>query len=90
MNNQYEIFDSKWYIQIILACDQDICKFNQLHNHLNISRTQLTRKLKILNKIGIIEKRSYFDGYYKFSYHLTEKGKTLLYYFGKIIIFLNE
>ena len=48
MNNQYAIFDSKWFIQIVLACDQNICKFNQLCDYLNISRAQLTKKLKIL------------------------------------------
>ncbi|KAF1018569.1 MAG: hypothetical protein GAK29_04191 [Acinetobacter bereziniae] len=62
MNNQYTIFDSKWFIQIVLACDQNICKFNQLCDYLNISRAQLTKKLKILINLELIEKKPYFNG----------------------------
>ncbi|MDC4648171.1 winged helix-turn-helix transcriptional regulator [Acinetobacter baumannii] len=85
MNNEYEIFDSKWFIQIIWSCDEGICKFNDLCDYLDISRAQLTKKLKILNNMGLVEKRPYFARYCEYySYHLTKKGRIVLNYSKEI------
>ncbi len=73
-----EILGDRWTLLIVRDLMKGICRFNDLERGLpGISRGLLSKRLQLLQKAGIIEKRSGLQGRSTTAYALTEAGWEL-------------
>lgn len=86
--NSAEIIGDKWALMILRECYFGFRRFDEFKEHLNISKSVLSVKLKHLVDHDILQKRAYrSEGQReRFEYIFSRKGKDLY----KIIIALVE
>jgi DNA-binding HxlR family transcriptional regulator len=69
----------KWSISIIITIGNfGKLRFNDLLERLNCRAKILSERLKELERVGVINKKSYNETPQKVEYSLTKKGKRLL------------
>jgi DNA-binding HxlR family transcriptional regulator len=63
-----------WTPLIIRECLYGLHRFDELQFALDIGRNILSRRLRLLEDEGILERRQYQERPPRYEYHLTEKG----------------
>lgn len=76
----FSIFSGKWSLPILryLFIANAPIRFNQLHRDLSpITQMQLSKYLKALEQLNLVEKKSYAEIPPRVEYSITDLGKTL-------------
>ncbi len=69
-----DVLGDWWTPLIIRECMYGVNRFDDLQRWLGIGRNILTRRLALLVREGVLEKRAYQQHPARYEYHLTEKG----------------
>lgn len=72
------LFKSRWDIELIAQCHLGICRFDDLHRALGISRQVLATRLRELVADGLLVREQYQKRPDRYEYRLTEMGQDLL------------
>lgn len=72
-----EIVGERWTLLILRDTYQGIRRFDDLHDHLGITRSVLTSRLTRLVDEGLLERRPYQTNPERFEYYATAKGREL-------------
>ena len=76
----FSIFSGKWSLPILhyLFIANRPIRFTQLHRDLNpITQMQLSKYLKALEQLNLVEKKSYAEIPPRVEYSITDLGKSL-------------
>lgn len=71
------ILGQPWTALILRDLFIGISRFDQLREHLGVSRKVLTERLAHLVAVGIVDRQAYTERPPRFDYHLTERGWEL-------------
>tara|TARA_Y100001972_G_C7565853_1_gene284107 strand:- start:237 stop:779 length:543 start_codon:yes stop_codon:yes gene_type:complete len=71
------VLGDRWTLVILSDCFLGVRRFDEFQERLNISRTTLAKRLKLLEEHGVLEQRAYQNNPPRYEYRLTEKGKDL-------------
>jgi len=74
-----EVLGDRWTILILRELFNGVHRFDDLHEHLGVSRDVLTRRLSSLVAEGVVERRAYREPgrRERADYHLTGSGREL-------------
>ena len=72
------ILKRSWDLEIVAEGALGVCRFEDFHRHLGISRKVLSERLKRLTSAEILERRKYQGAPDRYEYLLTDKGRDLL------------
>jgi len=72
-----EVLGKKWVVPLLIfLLFYDTTTFSQLKKHLKVTSRALSKKLKVLEALGLVEK-IIMNSPRKFAYTLSEKGKEI-------------
>jgi DNA-binding HxlR family transcriptional regulator len=69
-----ELLADRWTVLVLREAFFGVRRFGQMRRNLDIARTVLTARLKMLVAEGLLERRAYREDPVWFEYRLTEKG----------------
>jgi DNA-binding HxlR family transcriptional regulator len=72
-----EVVGERWSLLIVRSVLQGKVRFDDLKEHLGITRSVLTTRLQLLCDEGVLEREQYSDHPPRYEYRLTTKGKDL-------------
>ena len=72
-----DLFRSRWDVPILGACFSGICRFDDFHRALGVSRKTLAERLKYLVAQGLVTRESYQERPVRYEYRLSAKGQDL-------------
>jgi DNA-binding HxlR family transcriptional regulator len=74
-----DIVGRPWTLLILRELFRDVCRFDQIQQHLAVSEAVLSRRLRELVEAGVVERRPYREPgrRTRFSYHLSARGRDL-------------
>ncbi|MGH3103277.1 MAG: winged helix-turn-helix transcriptional regulator [Gaiellaceae bacterium] len=74
-----EVIGAKWTALLVHDLSEGARRFSELeHSCAGISPRTLSERLRWLEEIGVVERRSYPESPPRVEYELTEKGEALL------------
>lgn len=72
-----EVVGERWTMLILRDVFMGLRRFEELHEHLGVTRSVLSTRLAHLVEEGVLERRPYQARPERFEYRLTEKGLGL-------------
>lgn len=89
-NNLMKILGKKWMLLILSELNDNNKRFNELNKSIKISSRTLSKRLKEMEKVGIIKKQIFREIPPKVEYSLTSAGKELIKKFKNIDEWINK
>ncbi len=71
------VLGDPWTLTLLSDCFLGVRRFEEFQSRLNVSRTSLTTRLKLLEQHDILARRQYEQKPPRYEYILTEKGRDL-------------
>ena len=71
------VLGDPWTLTLLSDCFLGVRRFEEFQERLQVSRTTLTSRLKLLEEHGILVQCQYEQKPPRFEYRLTQKGKEL-------------
>ena len=72
-----DVIGDWWSVLIVLEAMQGSRRFDEFHRNLDISKGILSKRLKALQKHGVLVRVESDDSPRRVEYHLTQKGASL-------------
>ena len=77
-NETFELFGDQWNLRIIDSIHLENRRFTELQRLTTINTATLTKKLKYLEKLGLLDRIQEYCDKQSVAYRLTELGRELL------------
>lgn len=77
-NNLMKLLGKRWVLLILKELNEKNKRFNELGESLKISSRTLSKRLKEMEKIKIVGKKSFMEIPPRTEYSLTEAGRELI------------
>lgn len=78
LNEAMDILGSRWTLSIVVTVGNfGTLRFRQIEKRLRVSTKTLARRLKALEKIGVLRRKSYPEVPPRVEYSLTDEGVRL-------------
>lgn len=69
------VIGDRWTLMILRDCFLGVRRFEAFQTRLNISRTIVTDRLRVLVEEGVLRREAYQDNPLRHEYRLTAKGQ---------------
>src|SRR5438045_3551392 len=72
-----DVIGEKWSLLVVRELFLGVRRFNDIWTNTGAPRDVLTARLRRLEELGVVERRSYSEHPPRFEYRLTDAGKDL-------------